>query len=174
MEAYALMDTNTRKKMDEMLKTWREPVPGSIDRRPVFPPEVTGQIDTALLKARTSALQAHQQYQRNQSQMGRGRPMASAPSYRDETTLSPALSSAVPQQLNAPPGYISNYAQPQYPPPQQYATPQPYTTPQLYPSSQQYSSSQPYPSQMNGQQQQYGLPQVCNIIFPSPLDLLMT
>ncbi|EHK98853.1 hypothetical protein M7I_5363 [Glarea lozoyensis 74030] len=34
MEAYALVDTNVRRKMDEMLKTWKEPVPGALDTRP--------------------------------------------------------------------------------------------------------------------------------------------
>jgi len=30
MEAYALVDNNVRRKMDEMLKTWKEPVPGPL------------------------------------------------------------------------------------------------------------------------------------------------
>jgi len=43
--------------MDEMLKTWKEPVPGSMDTRPVFPPEVTRPIENALIRAKTSYLQ---------------------------------------------------------------------------------------------------------------------
>lgn len=151
MEAYALMDTTTRRKMDEMLKTWKEPVPGSIDTRPVFPPDITRPIETALIKARTSALEAHQQYQRSQPQMGRGRPMMATAPHRD-TPTPPGI---IRPQMNAPaapPGYVSNYAQPQYPLAQSYATPEPFLR------SQQYAAS-PAPSafqdQMNGQQPQY-------------------
>lgn len=42
--------------MEGMLKTWREPVPGSIDPRPVFPREKVQPIETALLKAKTAVL----------------------------------------------------------------------------------------------------------------------
>jgi len=56
MEAYALVDQPVRRKMDEMLKTWKEPVPGSMDTRPVFPPEVTRPIENALIRAKTSYL----------------------------------------------------------------------------------------------------------------------
>lgn len=59
--------------MEEMLKTWKEPVPGSIDKNPVFPPDVVRPIENALIKARTSALQAHQEQMRTQHQLfGRG------------------------------------------------------------------------------------------------------
>lgn len=43
--------------MEGMLKTWKEPVPGSMDKRPVFPPEVVRPIENALIKAKTAALQ---------------------------------------------------------------------------------------------------------------------
>ncbi|KAI8230401.1 hypothetical protein K4K57_006863 [Colletotrichum sp. SAR 10_99] len=76
MEAYAAVDGQVRRKMDEMLRTWKEPVPGSLDKRPVFAPEVTQPIESALMKARTSALQAQQ---------GRGRGRPSAP-YRETPT----------------------------------------------------------------------------------------
>lgn len=66
MESYALVDGNTRRKMEEMLKTWKEPVPGSIDPRPVFSLDVIRPIENALLKARTSAIQANQQNARSQ------------------------------------------------------------------------------------------------------------
>lgn len=77
MEAYASVDNGTRRKMDEMLKTWKEPVPGSLDTRPVFPPDTVRPIENALIKARTSALQAQQEQMRSQQQLlagGRGRP----------------------------------------------------------------------------------------------------
>lgn len=74
MDAYASVDNVTRRKMDEMLKTWKEPVPGSIDTRPVFPPDVVRPIENALIKARTTALQAQQESLRGQQQLlSRGR-----------------------------------------------------------------------------------------------------
>jgi len=57
MNAYSLVDQQTRRKLDEMLRTWKEPVPGSLDTRPVFPPEVTRNIESALIKARTAILE---------------------------------------------------------------------------------------------------------------------
>ncbi|RDW83105.1 hypothetical protein BP5796_04596 [Coleophoma crateriformis] len=117
MEAYALVDNNVRRKMDEMLKTWKEPVPGSIDTRPVFPPEVTRPIENALIKARTSAVQAHQEHLRSQQQlMNRGRP--SPVPYRDtptppNTTRQPApVPQGYPQQPYQPPSNGHAYGQP--------------------------------------------------------------
>lgn len=72
MNAYTLVDSQTRKKLDEMLKTWKEPVPGSLDTRPVFPPEITRSIESALIKARTAALQ-QQQARTQQDILARGR-----------------------------------------------------------------------------------------------------
>ncbi|KAI5305992.1 hypothetical protein KEM56_002615 [Ascosphaera pollenicola] len=57
MEAYSVVDTQTRRKLLEMLKTWKEPVPGSLDTRPVFPVDITRNIDNALLKVKINALQ---------------------------------------------------------------------------------------------------------------------
>lgn len=74
MNSYTLVDSQTRRKLDEMLKTWKEPVPGSLDTRPVFPPDITRSIESALIKAKTAAL--HQQQARVQhsliSRGGRG------------------------------------------------------------------------------------------------------
>ena len=67
MDAYTLVDSPTRKAMEGMLKTWKEPVPGSIDTRPVFSSDVTRAIENALIKARTAAIQ-HQQSQARQQQ----------------------------------------------------------------------------------------------------------
>ncbi|KFY08795.1 hypothetical protein V492_05905 [Pseudogymnoascus sp. VKM F-4246] len=88
MEAYALVDNNVRRKMEEMLKTWKEPVPGSIDTRPVFLPEVTRPIENALIKARTSAIQAHQEYARSQQQQpsGKNRAVPSPVPFRNTAT----------------------------------------------------------------------------------------
>ncbi|KAL4954181.1 hypothetical protein BDW69DRAFT_163739 [Aspergillus filifer] len=72
MNAYTLVDSQTRRKLDEMLKTWKEPVPGSLDTRPVFPPDITRSIENALIKARTAALQ-QQQSRGPQDVFNRGR-----------------------------------------------------------------------------------------------------
>ncbi|KAJ5775936.1 uncharacterized protein N7511_000947 [Penicillium nucicola] len=60
INAYSSVDPMTRKKLDEMLNTWKQPAPGSLDTRPVFPPELTRNIESALIKARTAALQQQQ------------------------------------------------------------------------------------------------------------------
>ena len=49
--------------MEGMLKTWKEPVPGSLDPRSVFPPETVRPIENALIKAKTAALQSSRQVQ---------------------------------------------------------------------------------------------------------------
>ncbi|KAI1354278.1 hypothetical protein F5Y01DRAFT_273510 [Xylaria sp. FL0043] len=86
MDAYAMVDMATRRKLEEMLKTWKEPVPGSIDTRPVFAPDVVRPIENALIKVRTTALQQDQERMRNQQQLyGRGRPVQGVP-YRDTAT----------------------------------------------------------------------------------------
>lgn len=59
MDTYTLVDGMTRRNMDNLLKTWKEPVPGSVDPRPVFPPETVRPIENALIKAKTAALQTH-------------------------------------------------------------------------------------------------------------------
>src|SRR2546423_9066676 len=78
MNAYALVDAPIRRKLEEMLKTWKEPVPGSLDTRPVFPAEITRSIENALIKARTAALQ-QQQARDQQDVLGRGRSTATPP-----------------------------------------------------------------------------------------------
>ncbi|OAA66469.1 mRNA cleavage factor complex component [Niveomyces insectorum RCEF 264] len=86
MDAYASVDNATRRKMDEMLKTWKEPVPGSVDPRPVFAPDTVRPIENALVKAKTSALQAQQEHMRTEQQLlGRGRPYNATP-YRQTPT----------------------------------------------------------------------------------------
>ncbi|KAL2066454.1 hypothetical protein VTL71DRAFT_2525 [Oculimacula yallundae] len=172
MDSYARVDNSTRSKMVEMLKTWKEPVPGSMDTRPVFSAEVTRPIENALIKARTSFLQAHQEHTRGQS-VGRGRPGPSPTPYRETPTppnpqvyqapgyQGPGQQAPGYQAPNFPqgqqmsgqqaPGYPPNYAQQQYSQPvngQQYNQT----------NGQQYAqNTQPY-NQPNGQQP-YGLPQ---------------
>ncbi|KAL9120220.1 MAG: hypothetical protein Q9187_003222 [Circinaria calcarea] len=73
MDAYSLVGPSVRKKLDEMLQTWKTSVPGSLDKRPVFPPEITKRIESALIQAKTVALQQQQQQHRGQQEMLRRR-----------------------------------------------------------------------------------------------------
>ncbi|TAQ85141.1 hypothetical protein B7494_g6531 [Chlorociboria aeruginascens] len=163
MEAYALVDNNVRRKMEEMLRTWKEPLPGSIDTRPVFPSEVTRPIENALIKARTSAVQAHQEHMRSQQQMlGRGRPVASPAPYRDTPTPP-----NIRQPMHGPPGYGSSYGQqPQYPSVngQSYASPStsqpPFGLPQRPPNPQYPPQSVNASSWQPPQPQSYRTPEV--------------
>ncbi|KAJ4417274.1 mRNA 3' end processing factor [Neurospora sp. IMI 360204] len=85
MGAYTKVDNPTRRKMDEMLKTWKEPVPGSISTKPVFPPDVVKPIENALIAAKNVALQVNQSSYQGQQYMLRGaRPPA--PPHRDTPT----------------------------------------------------------------------------------------
>ena len=73
MGAYTKVDNATRRKMDEMLKTWKEPVPGSISTKPVFPLEQVRPIEHALMAARNAAYAAQQNSFQGQQQLMRGR-----------------------------------------------------------------------------------------------------
>lgn len=96
MDVYASVDQRTRHKLEEMLQTWKEPVPGSIDTTPVFPIDVVKPIENALIKARTSALQAQQDQMRSQMRGRGGRPPAG---YR----ATPTPPNARQQPFNQPP-----------------------------------------------------------------------
>jgi len=85
MNAYTLVDSQTRRKLDEMLKTWKEPVPGSLDTRPVFPSEITRGIESALIKARTAALQ--QQQARSQQEIRTRSRVATPPGWTNSPTM---------------------------------------------------------------------------------------
>ncbi|KAG5975150.1 hypothetical protein E4U55_007835 [Claviceps digitariae] len=56
MESYAVVDSTVRRKMEEMLRTWKDPVPGSMDTRPVFSHELVRPIENALMKARAATM----------------------------------------------------------------------------------------------------------------------
>lgn len=56
MESYAVVDNPIRKKMEEMLRTWKDPVPGSMDMRPVFSHELVRPIENALMKVRAASM----------------------------------------------------------------------------------------------------------------------
>ncbi|KAF4451371.1 hypothetical protein F53441_5637 [Fusarium austroafricanum] len=77
MESYAVVDQPVRRKMEEMLRTWKEPVPGSMDSRPVFSHELVRPIENALFKARAASMP--------QAGMMPGRPRSAVP-HRDTPT----------------------------------------------------------------------------------------
>jgi hypothetical protein len=101
MNAYTLVDSQTRRKLDEMLKTWKEPVPGSLDSRPVFPPEITRSIESALIKARTAALQ-QQQARSQQDVLTRGR-VGTPPGWGNSPTPPQNLARYPPSANSTPP-----------------------------------------------------------------------
>lgn len=123
MDVYASVDQRTRHKLEEMLQTWKEPVPGSIDTTPVFPSDVVKPIENALIKARTSALQAQQDQMRSQMRGRGGRPPAG---YR----ATPTPPNARQQPFNQPPypamnGHRPDTAAGQQPPYAQHQVRQP-------------------------------------------------
>ncbi|KAB5585878.1 hypothetical protein GE09DRAFT_42926 [Coniochaeta sp. 2T2.1] len=144
MDAYASVDNQTRRKMDEMLKTWKEPVPGSIDTRPVFPPDVVRPIENALIKARTTALQAQQESIRGQQALLSGRRQQPPPPYRETPT---------------PPGFRPGSHQPlaygQHPPPGMNGHPQGPPIQQSYPI---LSNNTPQPQYASRSTPQAGYP----------------
>ncbi|KAI9811022.1 MAG: Phosphate metabolism transcription protein [Thelocarpon impressellum] len=145
MNAYTLVDGPVRKKLEEMLKTWKEPVPGSLDSRPVFPVDVTRTIENALIKARTAAVQLQQQQAKGQPGRagipygGRSTPPNAPPGSR------PGDRNVQQQPQLAPQGYHPQQGQAPYGPapplngagpPINNAQPMPY---------QQYPAAQPTP-----------------------------
>ncbi|KAI1388753.1 uncharacterized protein F4822DRAFT_256144 [Hypoxylon trugodes] len=160
MEAYASVDMGTRRKMDEMLRTWKEPVPGSLDTRPVFPPDVTRPIENALIKARTSTLQAQREHARGQQQLlGRGRPSSQGVPFRDTPTPPsahlPPQANGYHSQTPTPTTNGSSYSNPAQSMPASY----PMHLSQQLPSR---STPQPMPTTMAFQPPQlggYGAPQ---------------
>lgn len=116
MGAYSSVDQSTRRKMDDVLKTWKAPIPGAIDPRPVFPVEITKKIENALIQAKTAALRHDQN---NPLVFAQKRPGSAVGLTQWRNTPTPpqhALQYAPPnpaqlqlQQGSAPP----NYSQPQ-------------------------------------------------------------
>ena len=125
-----------------MLKTWRNPVPGSLDPRPVFPPEVTGRIINALHQSTTRAAQIEQQQQRHEQEMLRRRVAGNNPAMTQwrETPTPPQATARyqAPQQ-----GYPNGQTNSPYPPHNHFAPP-------AQPQYQQYNSgslTSQYPQQ---------------------------
>ncbi|KAL8925934.1 MAG: hypothetical protein Q9208_003247 [Pyrenodesmia sp. 3 TL-2023] len=157
MDAYALVPPHIRKKLDEMVKTWKEPVPGSTDMRPVFPPEKTRPIETTLIRFRTLAVQGAQQQHRQQgmpmppyTMASQQYPMA-APQPQWQNTGTPPQNNGLygsphPQGYPQPNGYPQRPPYPQYNQPPQHPQPTPptYQLPYQPPTPTSYAS-QPQP-----------------------------
>ena len=127
MEAYTQVDTVTRRSMEAMLRTWKEPVPGSLDYRPVFPLETVRPIENALIKAKTAVLH-------NQRQVQPQAPYQSTPTPpQHQGQFHPPPPTPQQSYLQYPGG--------QHPPPQQ-----PTPTPHFQPYQQFTSVSQPPPA----------------------------
>ncbi|KAK3898834.1 protein PCF11 [Staphylotrichum tortipilum] len=106
MGAYTKVDNSTRRKMDEMLKTWKEPVPGSISTKPVFPPELVRPIENALMGARNAFAARQNSNFQAQQQLMRGR----QPAPSRETPTPPTG-----RPYQPPPPQQQNQQQPAYP-----------------------------------------------------------
>lgn len=61
INTYTLMEPHLRMKMEELLQTWKQPVPGTNSLTPVFSQEITRKIDGLLNKIRQLRLQHDQQ-----------------------------------------------------------------------------------------------------------------
>lgn len=122
MDAYLVVDKGTRKAMEGLLRTWKQPVPESLDSRPVFPADVTKDIENALVKMQTAIQQTQ-------------RPQHALPA-RPPTTVSWRDTSTPPQNMprfaapNDPRARPSLPATPQYGPPVPTATPPMHFQPQ--------------------------------------------
>ena len=113
MNAYASVQAPIRKKLDEMVKTWKEPVPGSTDVRPVFPAEITRPIETNLIRFRTLAFQTAQQ-QQQQRQLGPPMPHVVNGPYATAAPQADWRNTATPPQNNGcyPPANVQGYPPP--------------------------------------------------------------
>ncbi|KAK5045032.1 hypothetical protein LTR84_010180 [Exophiala bonariae] len=135
MHAYSQVDTNVRRKLEEMLKTWREPVPGSLSTTPVFPISSTQTIVDNLNKFR-AATAANPRYQATPVQGVPARVASAQQVYRQTPT--PPQSA-----VQYPPTLPTHIRSPQPHPVTPIGSGQPYSQAPLN------SYAQPYPSQPN-------------------------
>lgn len=164
MNTFASVDNNVRRKLDEMRKTWSQPVPGSQSTYPVFQKTVTSKIDEAMENW------ARKQFPNRNPQMTARGPMAPIQSqpYRNTPTPPQRQTPVYPnssgyQQYpnvnganhminntqNYAPGLNNNLQMPtQYSqPPAPISTPQPYMPPQQPVPQQNFQYGQPsYPT----------------------------
>ncbi|MCJ1234159.1 hypothetical protein MMC14_002117 [Varicellaria rhodocarpa] len=141
MDAYSLVDTGVRKKLDEMLKTWKNPVPGSQETRPVFPPDITKRIENALIQAKTATLRQQQQQAQNQENMLRRRFPTMKPSMPYQNTPTPPQNSSCYPPPTPQPYMQYNQASNGHP-----QTRSPY--PQYFQATPQSSGPSPYQEQL--------------------------
>ncbi|KAK5070813.1 mRNA 3' end processing factor [Lithohypha guttulata] len=129
MLAYSQVDQNVRRKLEEMLKTWREPVPGSLSNTPVFPLTSTQSIYEALSRFRAGTGARPPQQQIRLPNMIQ----AQALQYRQTPTPQP------PMSYQPPPINVQQPTPTPPPQPQPYyqQPPIPVSTPQLYSMPQQ-------------------------------------
>ncbi|KAJ3499221.1 hypothetical protein NLG97_g524 [Lecanicillium saksenae] len=124
MESYAMVDNPVRKRMEDMLKTWKDPVPGSMDTRPVFSHELVRPIENALMRARAASMPQSAMAGRGRGAMMPHRNTPTPPGMHGY----PQNAGQVPGQYqNQPPGNHYRQITPQpgqpqgaYPPPGQY------------------------------------------------------
>lgn len=117
MLAYSQVDPSLRRKLEELLKTWREPVPGSLQTAPVLPLQTTQSIVDALNRFRATTTPARPQQYPTQLQP---QPQAHAPGiihggqpYR-ATPTPPQQHSYVQPAINIPRPAPAPTPQPQY------------------------------------------------------------
>ncbi|KAF2417682.1 hypothetical protein EJ08DRAFT_70532 [Tothia fuscella] len=160
-DAYTVVDPNTRKAMEELFQSWKQPVPLSRDPRPVFPVEITASMDSSLEKMRSINLRAEQEKEQARLQKMR---MAQLPARlgnmppRQTPTPTGSYGYKAPpiigQNSNPNSGEIAammnSYQQPSTPNNYQQALRSPGAFP---PPSRQGAPFQPYPSQPHPPQQ---------------------
>jgi pre-mRNA cleavage complex 2 protein Pcf11 len=162
MNTFASVDNNVRRKLDEMRKTWSQPVPGSQSTYPVFQKTVTSKIDEAMdnwarkqfanrtpqVPSRGPIAQIQGQPYRSTPTPPQGQPNIhqTYPSYQQFPNVNGAMSSPQPY----PP--IPNHSLPQIPthfsqPPAPVLPPQTYIPPQQPSMQQNFQYGQPsYPT----------------------------
>ncbi|KAK4580161.1 mRNA 3' end processing factor [Recurvomyces mirabilis] len=112
--AYRLVDPQTRRAMESLFRTWKEPIPGALDRQPVFTHKQTSTIENALnqIKAMDVKRQAPMQTQYGQRQV------ATPPQFNGQFAMP-----QIPPQHQQPAQYYAQQPAPQqswppaYPPP---------------------------------------------------------
>lgn len=128
-----MVDQATRKAMEGLLRTWKQSVPESMDPRPVFPANVTGDIENAVNKIRTVAAQTQVP-----------RPMHALPA-RPPSNVAWRDTSTPPQNMSRYPAPNDPRRPTGLPPTPQYGAPMAgATTPMPY--QQQFQSPQPMSS----------------------------
>ncbi|OAL26076.1 hypothetical protein AYO22_04490 [Fonsecaea multimorphosa] len=101
MLAYSQVDSAVRRKLEEMLKTWREPVPGALSTTPVFPIASTQTIVDSLNKFRGQVPANH----RSTPIQGQPVRVPSAQPYRHTPTppqTLPQFAQNIPSHIRSP------------------------------------------------------------------------